>query len=186
VLVTVTVVTAKLSRMRRPKASKRIESPEELTQSTLVGFLGSSPYPDKATSPSPKVKRKRAVRPSFIDEHDSDDSGIGAIRFEPKVAVVRDEERDESPPVSRMQKCRRRLLRTSSGGEDPGSGEQTDDAPVRWNGKRKDKMLQVFDTDSEEDCRPRKRKLVKGERPPSPDDELDLEYGIDEAGERRW
>ncbi|KAI6022694.1 hypothetical protein EDC04DRAFT_2727848 [Pisolithus marmoratus] len=116
-------------------------------------------------------KRKRRAPTSSESEESSrsssgesdDDNDVGAIRFEAEAAETSGE--DASP---RRPKRKRIHLATDS------LGELNVGVPVRWKGKGKRKVVE--DSDSEgQSSRPR---LVKGARPPTPDEE---EEEVDES-----
>lgn len=112
----------------------------------------------------------------------SPDSGsdVGAIAFESAVMEISDSE-DEAESSPRKSATARRVHRkramsddeiTSSGSRDP--SEEYVGIPVTWKGKGKAsqrKRKVVEDSDSQEGIQPRRRKLIKGERPLTPETE---------------
>ncbi|KAF8559604.1 hypothetical protein OG21DRAFT_1549377 [Imleria badia] len=142
-----------------------------MKQQTLVGFLGSSP-PRSPSSLFPKSlssKRKRARKissssSSHPDRGKDTDSDVGAIHFEPEVVDISDE--DHSPRRPKQSKSlvgAHAIPRRTASDE---SLEETLQVPRNRKGKNK----VVLDS---EDDRPRKRKLIKGIRPPTPDEDDD-------------
>ncbi|KAI6005918.1 hypothetical protein EDD15DRAFT_2214729 [Pisolithus albus] len=141
-----------------------------LKQKTLAGFVHSSP-PSSPQHPLAKRKRRAPTTsdseessPSSSDEND-DDSDVEAIRFEPEAAGISDE--DASP--RRPKRKRVHLTVDNLGKQHSDDDEVNVGIPVRWKGKSKRKV--VVDSDSEP--QPRRSRLVKGARPPTPDDEED-------------
>lgn len=133
--------------------------------------------------------------PSGIVEEDegSQSSDAGAIRFEaPVVEITSSEsEKDIAPRPSNTQKGKKRVRRAHS---DESASPVVSDAEgdgkgvcVR-KGKRsaRKKAVAVLDSD-EEDVQPRRRKLIKGERPSSPVVEVvDLLDEVEEESTSTW
>ncbi|KAI6109012.1 hypothetical protein EV401DRAFT_1998574 [Pisolithus croceorrhizus] len=143
-----------------------------LKQKTLAGFVHSSPPSSPQSNQRPLPNRKRRAPTTSESEESSrsssdeneDDSDVEAIRFEPEAAGISDE--DASP---RRPKRKRVHLTVDNLGERSDDDEVNVGIPVRWKGKSKRKV--VVDSDSEP--QPRKSRLIKGARPPTPDDEED-------------
>ena len=166
-------------------------SPKKLTQTTLVNIFGSSPCsasPVKSVleSPSPKRTLARSRRPPFratLGESDDDDSSndVGAIRFEEDVVDASSD--DEQPHLSPMKKRRTRVASFDNlepfHATNAGSDDELD-SKVHWKGKGKQGVV----IDSDDSGRVNKRRLVRGERPPSPEDEDDILEDLDEDSER--
>ncbi|PCH38064.1 hypothetical protein WOLCODRAFT_96408 [Wolfiporia cocos MD-104 SS10] len=171
-----------------------------LRQNTLDGFLRSSspvqPENQAATEIATRgLKRKaRKVKytsdndesdPSTIpgDEDESQSSDAGAIRFEPEVIDIDDdEERSPRRPTKKGQKMR--IIDESDEQAQPNpdsSEEEGAGIPVAWKRKRSGKQKQVIADESEsEEVRPRKRKFIRGMRPlSSPEDDADLLDEVD-------
>ncbi|KAG2111588.1 uncharacterized protein F5147DRAFT_685863 [Suillus discolor] len=165
------------------KASKS-SSPKRMKQKTLGDFLfPSSPPP---ISPPAPVKKRQVKQKHKVIALDSDtcddleqDSDVGAIKFEPQVIDVSDE--DDSPRRPSARRFKKSLVVTDSLPDVAASDNSLEDhigIPIAWkgskNGKRK-KRKAIADSDDE--SQPRKRKLIKGARPPSPEgsviDEVD-------------
>ncbi|KII88474.1 hypothetical protein PLICRDRAFT_54305 [Plicaturopsis crispa FD-325 SS-3] len=149
---------------------KGTKSTKGLKQKTLTGFFSSSPAPPTPVTPPRKAKarpkRKRApsptpasTRPAVDEDEGRSDSDVAAIRFEPEVALLSD---DESPRPPRAKK-RTRLAPARS---------------ISSSGKAASSPS-VIDL-SDEDIVPKRRKFVKGVRPPSPTDDDDISDGLDE------
>ncbi|KAI0748218.1 hypothetical protein C8Q80DRAFT_1170790 [Daedaleopsis nitida] len=180
-------------------------TPKRLRQKKLDAFLSSSPSRGEHQSPAARRKRRgpgqkggradvneddEAVPgPSTIpatNEDGSQSSDPGAIHFEPDVVEPPSEDEDDFiPRPTPANKGKRRLKRAhSSASESPvSSGDEEGREMYIRKGKRNAKgSSMVFDSDEEEEVYPvKKRKLVKGERPPTPEeDEVDLLDEIDE------
>ncbi|KAI6099879.1 hypothetical protein EDD16DRAFT_1657460 [Pisolithus croceorrhizus] len=143
-----------------------------LKQKTLAGFVHSSPPSSPRTEQRLLPNRKRRAPTTSESEESSqsssdeneDDSDVEAIRFEPEAAEISDE--DASP---RRPKRKRVHLTIDNLGERSDDDEVNVGIPVRWKGKSKRKV--VVDSDSEP--QPHRSRLIKGARPPTPDDEED-------------
>ncbi|OAX44684.1 hypothetical protein K503DRAFT_764872 [Rhizopogon vinicolor AM-OR11-026] len=169
------------------KASKSL-SPKKMKQKTLTGFLVlSSPPP---SSPPAPVKRQARRKPKVAtfdsDESESveQDSDVDAIKFEPEVIDVSEE--DDSPRrPTRSTKMRKRFYAETDdlpdAAESDGSPEDGIGIPMRWKGNQKGKRRAIEDSDDESQTR--RRKFVKGARPPSPEesvmDEIDENHIIE-------
>lgn len=108
------------------------------------------------------------------DETGSADSDVGAIQFEPEVIDISDE--DESP---RRPKRRKSLMVTDTLPERAPSDDSLEEnigVPVHWKGK---KGKAKFVEESEEESQPRRHKLIKGVRPPTPEED-DVMDEVDE------
>ncbi|RPD66233.1 hypothetical protein L226DRAFT_500420 [Lentinus tigrinus ALCF2SS1-7] len=184
-----------------PRKSKGATTPKRLKQKKLDVFLSSSPAPS-THGPSPsRTKRRRAHNensddepipgPSNVpvgDEDGSQSSDAGAIRFEREVVEVSSDEGEEDRAPRRSQASRKRRANRAhsddSASPQPAPEEDEPEIYLR-KGKRPAKTTSiVLDSDEEEDDRPvKKRKLVKGERPPTPqEDDANL---LDEVDEER-
>jgi hypothetical protein len=162
--------------------------PRNLKQKTLVGFLSSPPagsptaFPASPTSQRPKPrarKRGRVVSPesdhyAVNNDARSDGSDVDAVRFEPKVIDLSDE--DESPRRPRTIR-RTPHVRTDSTSQDEEKSAASSGGSVRYETRRKSRRVgkrkQVEDSGSEEATQPKKRKFVKGVRPSSPEEDDD-------------
>lgn len=156
-------------------------SSQKFKQQTLLGFLGSSPpsspsNPSKSPSPGPsKRKRTRKISSSsstHFDKVQDTDSDVGAIRFEPEVVEISDEDHSPRRPKRRKSLAGAHAIPTRTISDE--SLEETIGVPRHRKGKNKVVL------DSDDDIRPCKRKLVKGIRPPTPEEDDD----ILEAGNR--
>ena len=170
--------------------------------------------PSKAKSPSPtrfdpkgKGKAPAKRRVPYIASEDEEENGsegggstssdVGAIGFEPKAAAVSSTSDNESithsprKPASTPRKIRKRRA-----GSIPGSPISIDsDSPEPVGvpvfrkggatvGKRKHAALQDSSEEENDDIQPRRRKLVKGVRPPTPEeDSADLLEEVDSNSE---
>ncbi|KAI0374990.1 hypothetical protein BV20DRAFT_1118198 [Pilatotrama ljubarskyi] len=189
-----------------PRKSKAPGTPKRLAQKKLDVFFSSSPAPGPSVHSSPtrprrtrKRKRTRdaspendnAPGPSQVPEEDegSQSSDAGAIRFEREVVEVSssDSEKDIAPRPSLASKGKKRLRRAHSDESiSPIPLDRDEEEVFVRKGKRAAAKMPatVLDSDDElEELQPRRRKLVKGERPSSPvEDEADL---LDEVDEER-
>ncbi|KAI9070387.1 hypothetical protein FKP32DRAFT_1558064 [Trametes sanguinea] len=159
-------------------------------------FFSSSPARSNAagqqSSPArpTRASKRRRVRQASSDEdaaagpskpadeeEGSQSSDAGAIRFEPQVVEVTssEEEKEVVPRPSQSSKGKKRLRRAHSddSASPESSGGEAEEVVYLRRGKRAAaKTAAVLDSDEEDDS-PRRRKLVKGERPSSPDEDVD-------------
>lgn len=183
-----------------PRRNQPTKSPKRLRQKKLDAFVPSSPGP--STSPARSSRRRKKPGRTGHDEHNpenklhaggegdgSESSDPGAIRFEPKIVIVSSSEEEAAPKSSPLNKGKRRLRRAHSEDSDikaPSGDEEEEDFSLRkGQGKRiARKPAAVLESDEEEEERPvpKKRKLVKGARPPTPEEEeVDLMDEVDEG-----
>ncbi|KAI6028429.1 hypothetical protein F5J12DRAFT_805362 [Pisolithus orientalis] len=148
-----------------------------LKQRTLHDLVYSSP----PSSPPPMKhqflsnRKRRALTPSESEESSrssssderNDDSDVGAVRFEAETGETSDG--DASP--RRPKRKRVRLATDSLDERSPDDEEVNVGIPVQWKGKGKGKRKTVVDSDGESE--PHRPRLIKGARPPTPDDEED-------------
>ncbi|KZT09438.1 uncharacterized protein LAESUDRAFT_694923 [Laetiporus sulphureus 93-53] len=188
-----------------PRKSVKSGSSTRMNQRTLDAFIGSSSPPRPSESlqiePSSRFhgKKKSRVRRSkpiqaeqsherLTDEEGSQSSDVGDIHFEPQAPDVAGDNEDESPRRPKTQRLRRRMRSVTSDDENNVASQATSEdeaeSPVTWRGNvRKGKRKQTLILgDSDEEEQPlRKRKLVKGVRPASPEEnEVDLLDEVDE------
>jgi hypothetical protein len=162
----------------RKKANLETSSPTKLTQTTLhdtFGFPQLSP-----TKSAPSTKSQRPLRPSRArlvssDREEDTNSDVGAIHFEKETVELSSD--DDIPRLSPMKKRRIRVdsfddaetsvapivERAGSGNEDAANSE------VCWKNKGKGKQRRIVDSDG--DGQSIKRRLVKGVRPPTPEED---------------
>ncbi|KAG1715708.1 hypothetical protein ID866_1471 [Astraeus odoratus] len=152
-----------------PRKASAYDHAGKLKQQTLTGFLHTSP--PSSPSKSATEKRKRRLETPSSEEHsqvtdeESNDSDVGAIHFEADAIEPSDE--DASP---RRAKRRRIPVVTDDLDEQlPMDDEENVEAPVPRTRKGKASII----VDSEDELQPRRRKLVKGVRPPTPSDDED-------------
>jgi hypothetical protein len=182
-------------------------TPKRLKQKSLLGYFEQSSPPRPETTPSrrapqPSPTRKRAsvkVRAQESDPLSERESGntssdVGGIDFEKEVVEISSEEddKDDSPrrPKATQRKTRQRRVDSAEGTPDMSSSadeEKEIGVPVTWKGILKDtkgkRKRTVLDSDSE-DLPRHKPKLIKGERPPTPEEkDEDL---INEVDEESW
>ncbi|KAH9856974.1 hypothetical protein C2E23DRAFT_881467 [Lenzites betulinus] len=188
-----------------PRKSKPAAPTKRPTQKKIDAFFGSSPARSASaatqhsspTRPAPARKRRRAKQdvsdddsiPEPVRDPDEDEgsqsSDAGAIRFEaPVLEISSESDKDVAPRPSFANRGKKRLRRAHS--EESASPVPSDteekDVYVR-KGKRaaKKTVAAVVDSDDEEEPQPRRRKLIKGERPSSPiHEENDLMEEVDE------
>lgn len=163
--------------------SPKRSSPQKFKQQTLFGFLSSSPpsspstlLPNNHRPGSSKRKRTRKISSSSSSHSDKaldTDSDVGAIHFEPKLVDISDEDHSPRRPKGRKSLAGAHAIPTRTMSDE--SLEETIEEPRYRKGKNKVVL------DSEDDTRPRKRKLIKGRRPPTPEEDDD----ILEAGNRK-
>jgi hypothetical protein len=159
-------------------------SPKKMKQKTLGDFLlPSSPAPISPPAPVRKKQAKQKHKNIALDSDTSDDlaqdSDVGAIKFEPEVIDVSDE--DDSPRRPSTRRLKKSLVVTDSLLDVIASDSSSEDRigiPLRWKGSNKGKNKRKAIADSDDESQPRKRKLVKGARPPSPEGNV-----IDEVNE---
>lgn len=171
-----------------------------LKQTTLLDAFSSSP-PHSPSPPQykPEVTRRRLAaskgkrkRGSIISLNekaggDSSDSGVGAIHFEEKVIELTDDSED-SESVQRRSATKKRKTRVIDSddeevkldSDDNAFQEEEADLPRRKTRSSKGEKRQIATSDEEEpeEVQPRRRKLVKDVKSPSPeleDDEVDTE-----------
>jgi hypothetical protein len=162
-------------------------SPKKMKQKTLGDFLlPSSPAPISPPAPVRKKQAKQKHKNIALDSDTSDDlaqdSDVGAIKFEPEVIDVSDE--DDSPRRPSTRRLKKSLVVTDSLLDVIASDSSLEDRigiPLRWKGSNKGKNKRKAIADSDDENQPRKRKLVKGARPPSPEGNVIDE--VDENGE---
>lgn len=159
------------------------QSPKKMKQKALTDFLcPSSPPPISPPAPVKKRQVKRKHKVIALDSDTGDDleqdSDVGAIKFEPEVIDVNDE--DDSPRRPSTRRLKRSLVITDSLPDVVASDDSLEDRigiPVIWKGSKKGKRKRKAIVDSDGESQPRRRKLVKGARPPSPEgsviDEVD-------------
>ncbi|CCM02373.1 uncharacterized protein FIBRA_04468 [Fibroporia radiculosa] len=177
------------------------------TQRTLDGFLRSSSPIELQTNPHESIRkpRKRQSRKTVSDYNSSsahilannDDlsqsSDTGAIHFEQQVTEISSDEdsQKQSPrrPVSKKRKVTAR--RADSDDEDVApvaSEEEVKGIPVVWKARKtgvKRSQVVVSDSSEEQGSKHRRRKFVKGIRPPSPEENLLNEVDEDKIIEPR-
>lgn len=166
-------------------------SPKRLTQKTLHSFVtSSSPASQKGASSSRlpatgRTGRRRARSPTSSEGEGSQSSDAGVIHFEPEIIELDDDE-DASPrrPINRRS-ARHAIV--GSQAKNPlvfdDNDEEAEDAEVPRKGKagvKRRSAVMNFE-EEEEEVKPKKRKLVRGVRPPSPEeDEYSLMNEVDE------
>jgi hypothetical protein len=122
-----------------------------------------------------RQKHKITIFDSDESEDMEQDSDVGAIKFEPEILDVSDD--DDSPRrPTRSNKRRKRFHTETDPVESDGSLEDGIGIPTRWKGSRKRRTIAHSDDESQT----RKRKFVKGARPPSPEESV-----MDEVDENR-
>lgn len=125
------------------------------------------------------------------EDDGSSSSDPSKIRFERQVITVSSSDEEialSSPRVPTRSQAKKRKQLTGSGEDDDNgivtvssSDEDHIGVPVRWKGKatQTKRSRQVVDSDEEEELPARRRKLVKGIRPPTPEEE-DILAEVDE------
>lgn len=166
------------------KASKS-SSPKKMKQKYLRDFLfPSSPPPISPPAPVKKRQVKRKHKVIALDSDASDDlaqdSDVGAIKFEPEVIPVDASDEDDSPRRPSTRRLKKSLVVTDNQPDVTSSDDLLEDRtgiPMGWKGSKKGKRKRNAIAESDDESQPRRRKLVKGARPPSPEgsviDEVD-------------
>lgn len=160
-------------------------------QDTLDGFFGvvstSPPRPQKSAEGSRNTRHRRARSDAIGSEDGSQSSDAGAIHFEEPLPPTDEDDLKSSPrPAKRRRLIKRRAdseddaLSPASGHEEMVTSATRKGLSSKAAGKRREVVPQ--DDEDEQDVHPRKRKLMKGKRPPSPEeaDEEDLRNEVDE------
>lgn len=162
-----------MSQRRRTRASS-----QKSKQRTLLSYLSSSPpsspsklFPESPVEPGPSKRKRTRKTSSSSSSHperfNDADSDVGAIRFESEAIDISDEDHSPRRPNNKRHKglvgVHAIPIRTTS----DDSLEETPTAPR--NRKARNKTI----LDSDDDARPRKRKLIKGIRPPTPEEDDD-------------
>nr|VWO98706.1 Nucleoside diphosphate kinase (NDK) (NDP kinase) (EC (Nucleoside-2-P kinase) [Ganoderma boninense] len=185
-----------------PRRTQATATPKKLRQGKLDVFLSSSPGHQSSPTRPQTRRSKRKAKATDVDENEagpphahanadadaegSQSSDAGAIRFEPQAAVITSSE-DEGdlplrPTFSSKGKGRVKRAHSIESASTPSSeGEEEREVYVR-KGKRASKKsaAAVLDSDEEDELRPvKKRKLVKGKRPLTPEED-DLVNEVDE------
>ena len=172
---------------------RRKTVPRQLRQQSLTDFLKPPPLEasssrDNATRTKPR-QAGRAARshssqvPEPFDQSDTD-SGVEAIHFEPKKRVSSDD--DDIQPSSPI---RRRTVAAEV--ETQGNGEMSlsSDSDNGMDTKRKALSSKIKSprtrSPSTEIALPKRRRLAKGARPPSPEETDNLLHEVNEAGKSR-
>lgn len=123
-----------------------------------------------------RTRKSSSSSSSHSDKAQDADSDVGAIHFEPEVVEISDEDHSPRRPKKRKSLVGAHAIPVRTISDE--SLEETIGVPRYRKGKNKNKVV----LDSEDDTRPRKRKLVKGIRPPTPEEDDDLL----EAGNREY
>ncbi|THH16355.1 hypothetical protein EW146_g4273 [Bondarzewia mesenterica] len=191
-----------------PRRGTQTNSSPNLKQQTLFDFLGNSSSsrrvrddrPSKsfklsstsATQSSPAQKRKRhAMVEDLEGEEGNTSSDVDAIHFCPRSPTSISSLDEEQPSPRRPSRSKRPKTSFSESDSIPhsevessvlvGDDEENIGIPARWKGKGIMRRRQIKDSDDESDEQPRRRKLTKGMRPPSPADSQDILDEVDEA-----
>lgn len=155
----------------------------------------SYPSPPKLGASSSRRRTRKGRADSSNDENErgrsrASSSDVAAIAFEPEVISLSDTE-DELKQSPRRPATQRRLMKrkradNSQDERDSGSDSLPEviSAPIVWKRKGKakpgkQKHVVVQDSDSVEEVVPKRRKLFRRERPPTPV-ESDLMEEVDE------
>ncbi|KAI0006145.1 hypothetical protein BJV74DRAFT_802451 [Russula compacta] len=163
----------------------------QLKQQSLIGFLKpetSSPLSDRSrtrTRPTRLATRVPAQGTEPFDQSDTD-SGVEAVHFEPRSAVISDDDDDELQPSSPVRK-----RRTASEAESPAdhrtlmssdSDESLDtNRRAAFSITTKRPLARSPSTEPEPESLPKRRRLTRGARPSSPEEPDDLLKEVNEA-----
>jgi hypothetical protein len=178
--------------------TRRKTTSGNLKQPTLVGFL--KPDPSKTSSPPSRNDRSRIKRgptrrhtttvPSQLSEHShqSDtDSGVDTIHFEPRRVVISDDDDDDddmqpSSPVKRRRTVTEVEAHTDRDTSSSSDSEESPSANRRAMSSTNTKRPVARSPSTEAESLPKRRRLARGVRPPSPEGSDDLLGEVDEAG----
>lgn len=163
----------------------RSSSPPAPHSTSLDGGASATPshrsYPTMKNSRAGSLKGRARVR-TPVDDDASGSSDVDAIHFELTSSHSEDDDVEvESPRRPVPQNRKMRPTRADSDHElatSESSQEDISGVPVAWKGRNAGKKRKVVVEDSDEEELPR-RKLIKGVRPPSPEED-DLLEEIDE------
>jgi hypothetical protein len=178
---------------------RRKTVPRQLKQQSLTNFLNPTPLKaknsrDSTTRTKPRLAGRAARSlssrvPEPFDQSDAD-SGVEAIHFEPKKRTSSDDDVDVQPssPIRR----RRAAGETESQADGDMSASSVSD--IDMDTKRKALSSNIKSTRARspsteittEITLPKRRRLAKGVRPPSPEESDDLLLEVNEAGESRF
>lgn len=188
----------------RDMSRKAKQSDKPLKQQTLASFIHSSPQrvpqsPINSKSHIPQIGSQRTSarkpEPASVpadnnenDDSDGDTSDVDAIRFEPDVIELSDEDASPRRPTAHHRNApptQARGMKLDDDSSDffsarsDGSGLESQKKVIL--GKRK--QVAELSESEEEDMQPRRRKLIKGTRPPSIDSDDDLMEEVEEHRE---
>ncbi|KAJ3829026.1 hypothetical protein EV361DRAFT_877176 [Lentinula raphanica] len=170
-----------------PPQKKPRRDSKKLKQTTLTGGIQSAGRARTQSSPArPAAKRRRV----FDEQHDSSDtSDLGALKLEPegdeedteeqlpspvrrgKKSLVVDSDEDESEDNAPAQRRRTRSAKTKERSKtkkgDDSKKNQSNQSKAKTKAKSKQPTIILTDSDVQDSSPPRRRKLVKGARPPA-------------------
>ena len=174
---------------------RRKTVPRQLRQQSLTDYI--KPTPLKAndsrgtttrTKPRQTGKAARSLPsrvPELLDQSDTD-SGVEAIHFEPKKGTSSDDDVD----IQLSSPIRKRKVVGETESQDDGDMSASNDSDIDMDTKRKAISSKMKSTrarsPSIEVTLPKRRRLAKGVRPPSPEEPDDLLLEVNEAGKSRF
>ena len=174
---------------------RRKTIPRQLRQQSLTDFL--NPTSLKANGSRDNTARTKprqagwAARsfpsrePELFDQSDSD-SGVEAIHFEPKKGASSDDGDDIQP----SSPVRGRRVAVEADPQADGEMSASSDSDNGMDTKRKALSSKIKSprarSPSTEITLPKRRRLAKGVRPPSPEETDNLLLEVDETGESRF
>ena len=157
-------------------------SPVKSKQQTLAGFFSSPVRKASSSSPAKRTHGSRRRVPTPEPESaSSDDSDVAGIKFEPEIFDLSEEDSSPRRPKANGTSPSRRIV----GSDDDEDSELNLRSMKRAKKNKKlGKRKQVIEeSESEEEVQPKKRKFMRGVRPPSPEeDDVDI---LDEVEEHR-
>ncbi|EMD38402.1 hypothetical protein CERSUDRAFT_113556 [Gelatoporia subvermispora B] len=178
-----------------PKKKQATTIPTKHKQKSLDSFVASSSPAAAGPSRPATVTRLRhgkQARDPFpkrpvvsSNDEESATSNVAAIHFEPEAIDTSEEEppiRKQPAARSRRTKSRRARIASDDQRTSAASCAESEESPIarpslRASGKRKP----LIHDSEEEELQPKRRKLLKGVRPPTPeDDDGNLLDGVDE------
>jgi hypothetical protein len=171
---------------------RRKTVPRQLRQQSLTTFLKPTPLKasssrDNRTKPRQAGRAARSLSsqvPEPFDQSDTD-SGVEAIHFEPKKGASSDDDDDIQP----SSPIRRRTVAAEAEAQADGEISVSSDSDNGMDTKRKALSSEIKSprarSPSMEITLPKRRRLAKGVRPPSPEETDNLLHEVNEAGESR-
>ena len=180
--------------MPRPR---RKPAPRQLRQQSLTDFLtqtplkGNSSRDNTAKTKPRQAQIGRAARslpsqvPERFDQSDTD-SDVEAIQFEPKKGDSSDDDDDIQPssPIRRRRVAAE--VESQADAEMTVSSDSDNGTDMKRRALSSKNKYSRVRSPSTEITPPKRRRLAKGARPPSPEETDNLLHEVNEAGESRF